>query len=129
MKNYNIGLDIGTSSVGWAVVDDQTNKVMKKGGNSLWGVRLFEEAQTAQERRMQRGTRRRYDRRKERINLLQSEFKEKINEVDNNFFQKLEESKYNKNDLLNKKITISSEERKIIRKYYNKYPTIYHLRK
>lgn len=128
MRNYNIGLDIGTSSVGWAVVDNQTNKVMKKAGNSLWGVRLFEEAHTAQERRMQRSTRRRYDRRKERINLLQDEFKEEINKVDNCFFQKLEESKYRKDDLLNKKILISPEERKLIRKYYNKYPTIYHLR-
>ena len=30
MENYNIGLDIGTTSVGWAVVNDATNKVMKK---------------------------------------------------------------------------------------------------
>ena len=25
MKKYNIGLDIGTTSVGWAVVDNETN--------------------------------------------------------------------------------------------------------
>ena len=91
MKNYNIGLDIGTSSVGWAVVEDETNKVMKKGGKALWGVRLFDEARTAEDRRISRGTRRRYDRRRERIKLLRDEFTEEINKVDPNFFQKLDE--------------------------------------
>ena len=31
MKKYNIGLDIGTSSVGWAVVEADTQKIIKKG--------------------------------------------------------------------------------------------------
>ena len=44
MKKYNIGLDIGTESVGWAVVEADTQKLMKKGNNKLWGVRLFESA-------------------------------------------------------------------------------------
>ena len=73
MKNYNIGLDIGTTSVGWAVVETDNQKVMRKGNKALWGVRLFEEATTAESRRMQRSTRRRYDRRRERIKLLQEE--------------------------------------------------------
>ena len=29
-KPYNIGLDIGTSSVGWAVLDSDSFKVVKK---------------------------------------------------------------------------------------------------
>ena len=62
IKNYNIGLDIGTTSVGWAVVDDNAN-VIKKGKHPLWGVRLFNEAETAVSRRISRGTRRRFDRR------------------------------------------------------------------
>ena len=41
MKKYNIGLDIGTTSVGWAVVEDGTQKIMRKGKKALWGVRLF----------------------------------------------------------------------------------------
>ena len=69
MENYNIGLDIGTTSVGWAVANDATNKVMRKGGKALWGVRLFDSAVTAEDRRAKRGTRRRYDRRRERIKL------------------------------------------------------------
>ena len=50
-KKYNIGLDIGTTSVGWAVVEDGNQKIMRKGSKALWGVRLFEEAKTAAERR------------------------------------------------------------------------------
>lgn len=128
MNNYNIGLDIGTSSVGWAVVSDETNKVMKKGGKALWGVRLFEEANPAVDRRNKRGTRRRFDRRRERIRLLHEEFKNEINKVDSNFFQKLAESKYVDEDKTNKTVEISKEEKRLIKKYNKKYPTIYHLR-
>ena len=50
VRNYNIGLDIGTTSVGWAVLDDQY-KLIKKTHNgkgvNLWGVRLFEKANPA----------------------------------------------------------------------------------
>ena len=127
-KEYNIGLDIGTTSVGWSVVGTDNQKVMRKGNKALWGVRLFEEATTAESRRMQRSTRRRYDRRRERIKLLQEEFSEEINKVDKNFFQKLKESKYVENDKLNKKIVLTKEEKKHLKNYQNKYKTIYHLR-
>ncbi len=127
-KEYNIGLDIGTTSVGWSVVETDNQKVMRKGNKALWGVRLFEEATTAESRRMQRSTRRRYDRRRERIKLLQEEFSEEINKVDKKFFQKLKESKYVENDKLNKKIVLTKEEKKDLKNYQNKYKTIYHLR-
>ena len=108
MENYNIGLDIGTTSVGWAVVNDATNKVIRKGGKALWGVRLFDSAVTAEDRRAKRGTRRRYDRRRERIKLLQDEFKDEINKVDNTFFKKLKESKYTSKDIKNKTVLIGN---------------------
>ena len=129
-KKYNIGLDIGTSSVGWAVVEVDTQKILKKGKNQtpLWGVRLFDDASTAKERRSFRSTRRRYDRRRERIKLLQEEFKNEINLVDSNFFQKMKESKYLDEDNINKTIHITKEELNEVRQYYNEYPTIYHLR-
>lgn len=127
-KEYNIGLDIGTTSVGWSVVEADNQKVMRKGNKALWGVRLFEEATTAESRRMQRSTRRRYDRRRERIKLLQNEFSEEINKIDKNFFQKLKESKFVETDKLNKKIVLTKEEKKELRDYQNKYKTIYHLR-
>ena len=132
-KNYNIGLDIGTTSVGWAVVEDKTQKIIRKGTGknrkALWGVRLFDTANTAEGRRGFRSTRRRYARRRERIRLLQEEFKGEINKVDPNFFQKLQESKYHEKDSINKTIFLSTDEKAKIREYNEKYKTIYHLRK
>lgn len=132
-KKYNLGLDIGTTSVGWAVVESDIQKIIRKGKGknrkALWGVRLFDEAQTAAGRRGFRSTRRRYDRRRQRIKLLQEEFKEEIDKVDNTFFQKLQESKYHENDLANKTIILSTSEKEKIKDYREKYKTIYHLRK
>lgn len=129
-KKYNIGLDIGTTSVGYAVVEADNFKIMKKGRErkSLWGVRLFDEASTAEATRLFRGTRRRYDRRRERIKLLQEEFMDEINKVDKNFYKKLKESKYHDDDKLNKTIVLTKEESKKIKEYNDKYKTIYHLR-
>lgn len=122
---YNIGLDIGTNSVGWAVVSSDDFKVIKKGHKKLWGARLFDEAITAADRRAFRSARRRLDRRRERIRLLQDIFKEEINKVDTNFYQKLKETSL---DLSDAKIKISKEEKDKIKEYNKKYPTIYHLR-
>ncbi len=134
MKNdkYSIGLDIGNTSVGWAVIGNDTQRLVKKGKGkerkTLWGVRLFEDAKTAAERRNFRSSRRRYDRRRWRIKLLQSIFKEEIEKIDKNFYTKLRESFYNENDDSNKTIKILKEEKKKIKEYNNKYKTIYHLR-
>lgn len=128
VKKYDIGLDIGTTSVGWAVVDSDNFKIIRKGNKALWGVRIFEEANTAEKRRSFRSTRRRYDRRRYRIKLLQEEFFDEINKVDKDFFQKLQESKYNEKDNKNKKIILTKEEKESIRQYNDKYKTIYHLR-
>ena len=68
---YNIGLDIGTNSVGWAVTD-LDNNILKRGNKNMWGARIFDEGSTAAQTRIFRGTRRRIERRKERINILQS---------------------------------------------------------
>ena len=128
MKKYNIGLDIGTTSVGWAVVEENNQKIIRKGNKALWGVRLFDEAQKAEGRRGFRSSRRRYDRRRERIRLLQEEFKTEINKVDPNFFTKLKESKYVEEDKINKKIILNQKEKDEINSYLKKYKTIYHLR-
>lgn len=125
---YNIGLDIGTNSVGWAVVRSDNFKVMKKGKKKLWGARLFDEVSTAEGRRLFRSTKRRQDRRRERIRLLQEIFKDEINKIDSNFFKKMQESFYSEKDEINKTIKITKEEKELIKKYNEKYPTIYHLR-
>ena len=126
MKNYSIGLDIGTNSVGWAVINEDTYKVLKKGNNKLWGVETFASANQAKDRRLKRSSRRRYNRRKERIKILQEIFSEEINKEDSIFFQKLEESKFENSE---KRVPIIDCEKKNIKEYYKKYPTIYHLRK
>lgn len=50
MNNYFLGLDLGTASIGWAVTDNKY-EIVRAHGKSLWGVRLFESAKTAEERR------------------------------------------------------------------------------
>lgn len=61
-KGYYVGLDMGTGSVGWAVTDE-SYQIFRRHGKAMWGVRLFESAKTAEERRMFRTGRRRLDRR------------------------------------------------------------------
>lgn len=125
-KKYTLGLDLGTNSIGWAVLDEENNLV-KKRGHYMWGVRMFEESQDAKSTRLYRNTRRHIKRRKERINLLQSIFAEQISSIDEQFFARLNESFYRLEDrnvpsnaLFN---NISSKD------YYKKYHTIWHLRK
>lgn len=129
-KNYNIGLDIGTHSVGWAVTDENYN-ILKFKKQNMWGVRLFDEGQTAEIRRTNRSTRRRLNRRRERIALLQMLLGKEIEKVDKTFFIRLKESflhiderqdKINKSNLFVGK-NFSDKD------YYKQYPTIYHLRK
>lgn len=66
MQKYYLGLNIGTNSVGWAVTDENYN-LCKFGGKRMWGIRLFDGAQTAEERRMNRSNRRRLSRQKQRM--------------------------------------------------------------
>ncbi|NLN04279.1 MAG: hypothetical protein GX166_05615, partial [Clostridiaceae bacterium] len=91
--DYYLGLDIGTDSVGWAVTDLNYN-LLKFNGKSMWGVRLFDSGNTAAKRRSDRASRRRYKRRRQRINFLQEIFAENIFKVDPGFIQRLEDSKY-----------------------------------
>lgn len=58
-----LGLDIGISSVGWGIIDDETGEIIDA------GVRIFEEAQrnANEERRSFRGTRRLIRRRVHRL--------------------------------------------------------------
>ena len=93
IENYSIGLDLGTNSVGWAVIDENYNLVKLK-GKDAWGAFLFEKASTAKDRRLKRGQRRRYERRRERISLLQELLSGAVYKADPNFYIKLSESSY-----------------------------------
>lgn len=129
MKNlkYSIGLDIGTSSVGWCVTDEENN-IVKKSGKHLWGSRLFDEGQTAADTRTFRGVRRRTERRKNRIRYLQSMLLEDIEKVDENFIPRLQQSNLIKDDKNQFKFNLFEDEEFIDKEYYSEYPTIYHLR-
>ena len=39
-KDYFLGLDMGSGSVGWAVTDDQYH-ILRAHGKAMWGSRLF----------------------------------------------------------------------------------------
>ena len=127
-REYFIGLDMGTSSVGWAVTDPEYN-IIKKAGKALWGVRLFDEASTAKDRRLHRAARRRTQRRAHRIDLLQELFAPEISKVDPGFFARLNESNLWEEDKKVKQTnSLFNDEDFTDKTYHKKYPTIYHLR-
>lgn len=130
-KKYYLGLDLGTSSIGWAVTDDTYNLIKKK-GKELWGVREFEEAKTSEERRSHRISRRGTQRNHVRIGLVKSYFEDEINKVDPYFYQRLDNSKYyleDKDEVVRAKYGLFADTDYTDRDYYTAYPTIFHLRK
>ena len=138
-KSYSIGLDIGTNSVGWAVITDDykvPSKKMKVLGNTdkhfikknLIGALLFDEGTTAEDRRLKRTARRRYTRRKNRLRYLQEIFSQEISKVDSSFFHRLDDFFLVPEDKRGSKYPIFAtlaEEKE----YHKQFPTIYHLRK
>lgn len=130
-KEYYLGLDMGTSSVGWAVTDEQY-RLLKAKGKDLWGIREFEEAQTAADRRTHRISRRRRQRELVRIGLLKDYFHDAIMQIDPCFYQRLDNSKYfidDKDVLVRNKDGIFHDVDYSDKEYYAQYPTIFHLRK
>ncbi|WP_318025088.1 RRXRR domain-containing protein [Mycoplasmopsis arginini] len=57
-KDVTIGFDLGIASVGWSIIDNKTNDILKLGS------RLFQEREKAEDRRNFRNIRRRIRRRK-----------------------------------------------------------------
>lgn len=90
-KDYYIGLDIGTDSVGYAVTDTDY-ALMRHKGEPMWGVNLFDEAYLCVDRRTFRTARRRTERRKVRIRLLRELFAKEIAKVDPDFYKRIDES-------------------------------------
>lgn len=128
MERYHIGLDIGTSSIGWAVIGDDF-KIKRKKGKNLIGVRLFKEGDTAAERRGFRTQRRRLNRRKWRLKLLEEIFDPYMAEVDEYFFARLKESNLSPKDSNKKYLGSLLFPDVSDSNFYDKYPTIYHLRR
>lgn len=138
-KPYSIGLDIGTNSVGWAVITDDykvPSKKMKVLGNTskkyvkknLLGALLFESGITAEGRRLKRTARRRYTRRRNRILYLQEIFSTEMAKIDESFFQRLDDSFLVPDEKRDSKYPIFGNLVKE-KTYHDEFPTIYHLRK
>lgn len=134
-KNYYLGLDIGTGSVGWAVTDE-IYQIPKVHGKALWGSRLFETASTAEERRINRTSRRRLRRRNQRVEWLQELFAEEINRKDPGFYRRMKESRYWAEDKLDEEgkrpevpYSLFADKDYTDQEYHKQFPTIFHLRK
>ena len=141
-KNYSIGLDIGVSSVGYAVVTEDYrvpalkfkvlgNTEKEKIKKNLIGSTTFVPAQSAKGTRVFRVNRRRIDRRNHRIAYLRDIFQKEIEKVDKNFYRRLDESFRllgdKSEDLQIKQPFFGNKDLETA--YHKKYPTIYHLRK
>ena len=141
-KNYSIGLDIGVSSVGYAVVTENYrvpafrfkvlgNTEKEKIKKNLIGSTTFVPAQSAQGTRVFRVNRRRIDRKNHRIAYLRDIFQKEIEKVDKNFYRRLDESFRvlgdKSEDIQIKQPFFGNKELETA--YHKKYPTIYHLRK
>ena len=132
-KTLIIGLDIGTTSCGFAVTDENYN-ILRLKGKKAWGVR----AQSAEERRLLRGNRRRLERKKLKISWLQQIFKTEIEKIDNNFLTRIKYSNLWQEDKLLMNKNINSKDSLFHdnidghiyddKSFYNEYPTTYHLR-
>lgn len=127
-KGITLGLDMGTNSLGWAVVDNSTNDLVSYHGHPMWGVRMFSESSPAKDRRKKRGARRRYQRRRQRILLLREIFQKEICDKDPYFFYRMDQAFYVSDDRTDEGKGYLLENQKATKDFYNKYPTIWHLR-
>ncbi len=129
-KDYYIGIDMGTDSLGWAVTDEEY-ELIKARGERLWGSYLFDEVKGAAKRRAFRSARRRLARRRQRLLLLQSLFAEEIAKKDPLFFLRLNNSAFffeDKDGRLKTDDALFADTDLSDKQYFAAYPTVYHLR-
>ncbi|MDY5497451.1 MAG: type II CRISPR RNA-guided endonuclease Cas9 [Anaerobutyricum sp.] len=132
---YYLGLNLENDGLGWAATDKDYN-IVRAHGKTLWGVRLFNNAENATERRSHRISRRRLDRRNQRLLLLQQLFEDEINRIDDGFFLRMKESQYVPEDKKDKDgncpvlpYSLFVDADYTDKDYHKQFPTIYHLRK
>ncbi len=124
---YYLGLDMGSSSVGWALTDTEY-KVIRLKGKDAWGVRLFAEANSAQDRRQHRCSRRNKQRQQQRLKELTRMFRSEVEKVDPNFFYRLEDNKFVLEDKkVQEHFTLFNDSNYTDKDFYDQYPTISHL--
>ena len=124
-QDYYLGLDIGTDSVGYAATNPDYS-LLKYRGEPMWGAMTFDEGSNAAERRGYRIARRRLDRRKQRLQLLQELFAVEIGKIDPNFFIRRKESILFSEDS-SCGVQIFQGGGITDKDYHRRYPTIHHL--
>lgn len=124
-QEYYLGLDIGTDSVGYAAAAPDYH-LLKYRGEPVWGVMTFEEGHNAAERRSFRTDRRRLERRKQRLALLQELFAVEIGKIDPYFFIRRKESMLFPEDSTYGAVLFQGGGL-TDKEYHQKYPTIHHL--
>ena len=126
-KKYYVGLDMGSNSVGYAVTDENYN-LLKHRGEPMWGSHVFEEADSAEQRRSFRTARRRTERKKQRISLVTDIFAQEIEKVDPRFLVRRKESALFREDVASGDRYVQfNDDDYTDQDYYKKYPTIHHL--
>ena len=126
-ENYIVGLDIGTDSCGWVAMNSD-NDILKLQGKTAIGSHLFEAGKSAADRRLFRTTHRRIKRKRWRLKLLEEFFDPYMAEVDPYFFARLKESGLSPLDKRKNVSSIVFPTSAEDKKFYDDYPTIYHLR-
>lgn len=126
-KKLRLGLDIGTNSLGWALLDENNN-IVKKNSFAFWGVRMFDDSKPAKDRRGYRSSRRRLARRNERVKLVREIFAPEIYKIDPTFYERLDDSFYKIEDKRNQNVHNLFTDGYPDKEFFNQYPTIYHLR-
>lgn len=128
-RPYYIGLTMNSKSVGWAVTDPGYH-ILRVKGKDFWGVRLFNPAETSEKRRGCRTSRRRLQREKARKGILRELFADEIEKSDPGFYARMDESTlYAEDKESGQTNAIFADKDFTDREYFEKYPTIFHLRK
>ncbi|QFV10577.1 type II CRISPR RNA-guided endonuclease Cas9 [Lacticaseibacillus rhamnosus] len=124
---YGIGLDIGSNSIGFAVVDANSHLLRLKGETAI-GARLFREGQSAADRRGSRTTRRRLSRTRWRLSFLRDFFAPHITKIDPDFFLRQKYSEISPKDKDKFKYEKRLFNDRTDAEFYEDYPSMYHLR-
>jgi len=126
-KEYYLGLDVGTNSVGYAVTD-RDYRLMKFKGEPMWGSHVFDDGSNSDSRRGFRTARRRLARRKQRVELVREIFAPEIAKVDERFFIRLKEAALWRDDVAaTDKHILFCDKDFTDKDYFHQYPTIHHL--
>ena len=125
--SYGISLDMGTNSIGWAVVwdsGDKADQIVVRKGQRLYGARLFDAAEDSQKYRSARSARRTLGKKIWRLNLLKGVLKDYVLNEDKDFFKNLHLTQTHKgSNILFREPNYQDKE------YFHEFKTIYHLRK